>query len=143
MFKAIFIGSSGEPDAKLLEGRVSDALQLRLKQRSDLNEEEIRNVSELKARLLPEGYELDLPTTERLRLLCRLSQAELRPAASITSHRKLVGPLIVRAKRLLWPLLRAPFKDSFAALDEFNSQVVEFLGHVLAEGKGKIQGGNK
>jgi hypothetical protein len=53
---------------------------------------------------------------------------DLRPnSRPITSHRPLVGRLIVLGKRLFFPLVRAALQEELAQQREFNGAVIEFL----------------
>ncbi len=118
-----------------LESRVNTALEERLVRDSHYTEKEIKKVSTLSKKLFPEGKEVDFQTCEDLRALAKLSQFELKPARSITSHRKFIGPLIVFLKRLTWPLVKIHLKESYAGQQEFNCRVVEAVSRLKNEDK--------
>ena len=66
---------------------------------------------------------------ERLRKLCQLWDVKLRPA-EITSHRKIIGPFIVAAKKLAYPVLRAFFKDTLHQQRSFNAAAIALLAEL-------------
>lgn len=65
-------------------------------------------------------------TLEKLRRLCQLWDVEIR-TKEISSHRKFVGPVIVAAKRALYPVLRIFLKDFIRQQRSFNAQVISLL----------------
>lgn len=108
-------------DARSLDDRVRAALSERRRTIRDYPAEEIVSISQLDRRLFPDGFEISDDVSTRFRALAALSRCELRPPREIRSHRRFIGPLIVRAKRLLYPLVALQFKESFKALQELNS----------------------
>lgn len=69
---------------------------------------------------------------ERLRRLCQLWDVDLR-AAEITSHRKIIGPIVVAVKKLLHPILRAFFKETLKQQRDFNAAVIAYLADLSNE----------
>jgi hypothetical protein len=69
---------------------------------------------------------LDLTPTEltHARRLCQLCDVRLKDP-SVTSHRRIIGPIIVSVKRLLFPLLRALLQDTLKQQRDFNAALVE------------------
>ncbi len=67
-----------------------------------------------------------------LRRLCQAWDIELRPA-KITSHRPLIGPVIVGVKRLLFPLVQVFLKDLVRQQRDFNSSAIALMGTLLSE----------
>lgn len=112
---------AGGVDAAALEERVRQALERRQRDSVEYPTEEIDHITALDRRLFTGGFELDEELTTRFRALSALSRCELRPIHQIKSHRPLLGPLIVRLKRLVFPLVAVHFKESFKSLQEFNS----------------------
>ncbi len=112
-----------------LDARAREALAERLEKRTNVNFEEIEEVSTLSRRLFPVGLELDFRTLERFRALASFSQFQLLPHTQITSHRRFLGPIIVALKRLSWPILQVHLRKSFEGQQEFNARVVEALAH--------------
>ncbi|MCB0346764.1 MAG: hypothetical protein KDD66_16730 [Bdellovibrionales bacterium] len=118
-------------NADLLIEQARTALSARLERSVDYNQAEIEKVSRLSHRLVPKGISVDEHTSERLRALARLSQTELQPPISLKSHRKIIGPVIVAAKRAIWPLLGALLKNFVEAQREYNSLLLEeYLCHL-------------
>jgi hypothetical protein len=103
----------------LLESRINSHLSYTV--------DEINEIESLEKRLFPQDFCLDVETTKRFRALCALSKHELKSSMSITSHRKFIGPIIVAAKKLLWPLIRIHLKNNFDNLEEFSARTVETL----------------
>ena len=69
---------------------------------------------------------------EQLQKLCQLWDVRLRPQ-QVTSHRKLLGPLIVAAKRLAYPVLGAFLKESFHQQRSFNAAAIALLAELSEE----------
>jgi len=63
---------------------------------------------------------------EKLRRLCQLAEVDLIPAR-ISSHRPLIGPVIVGVKRVLFSVLKVLFKDTFRKQRDFNAAVISYL----------------
>jgi hypothetical protein len=116
-----------------LNQRINSALAERLSGNDAYNKEEITKVSNLKSKLMPEGFVLSTEQTENLRALCKLSKVELKPAREITSHRKIIGPVIVFLKKLTWPLMQIHLKDTFNELSDFCSWTVKTIAKQTIE----------
>ena len=101
-----------------LEKRAKDALNSRLKSAENYTLDEIAEISSLERKLFPQSS-IDKETTDLFRRLSALSNIKLTPSREITSHRKLIGPLIVAVKRISYPLIRVHLKRIFEALEEF------------------------
>ena len=114
-------------DQYRLEERVQQAFAERLDAEPDYNLQEIDKVCSVDRRLFPEGYDPEFQTFENVRVLCRLSQFELQEAKEISSHRKLLGPVIVLLKKLTWPFIKIHLKGSYDGQSEFNAMMVEVL----------------
>ena len=71
---------------------------------------------------------------EMLRKACQLWDLELRPA-EITSHRKFLGPLIVAAKKLLYPILKVLLRDVINQQRDFNAAAIALLAHLSDSSK--------
>ncbi|MBX7144439.1 MAG: hypothetical protein K1X79_08325 [Oligoflexia bacterium] len=85
------------------------------------------NFSPVQGELLVSERELNI-----MRRLCQAWQVELRPM-NITSHRKFIGPLIVGAKKLIYPLLQVLLKDVLKQQRDFNASAISMLGQLLQE----------
>ena len=103
---------------------VSAALANRLASAPNYSAEEINEVSSTAINLTKNIKDIDEKSFERLRSLAKLSQTELKPS-SISSHRKIIGPIIVTIKKLVWPFIHAQLKDSFNSNKEFNAMMLE------------------
>lgn len=63
---------------------------------------------------------------EKIRALCQFW--DVGPTVGpISSHRKYVGPLIVKSKRLLFSVLKVLLKPTFEKQRNFNAQLIETL----------------
>jgi hypothetical protein len=69
---------------------------------------------------------------ELLRGLCQIYSAGIR-SEKITSHRPVVGPLIVFVKRALFPVVSTLLGPSFRFQREFNAGVIRLLGDLCNE----------
>ena len=62
-------------------------------------------IAKMQLALCPEGLETSDARLEKLRRLCQLWDVDLR-IRGIASHRRFIGPVIVAAKKLIYPMLR-------------------------------------
>ncbi|RMG40372.1 MAG: hypothetical protein D6719_11060 [Candidatus Dadabacteria bacterium] len=114
----------GLHDSALADGVRSDVLsKIEAGEFTADEVEYVRKVSlrPLKGRLEVRGRDLEL-----LRRISKLSEVDLRPAV-ITSHRKILGPFIVAAKRLFYPILKVFLKDFIRQQKDFNAAVTTML----------------
>ena len=116
--------SGGIPEAESLAQVAAENLSARLARSPAYNLEEILEIEQLDKRLFPATFEISYESRETLRVLCSYSRCELRPASSIRSHRKFIGPVIVFLKKLSWPLMRFHLKETFESMQLFHSWVV-------------------
>lgn len=107
-----------------LNVELETSLSQRLHGNAQYSEEEIERVSTLSSRLFPANFEISTKDSEQMRALCMLSKAELHSASKISSHRPLLGRLIVPVKRFFWNILSAQLRDSFAGVQEFQMWAV-------------------
>lgn len=77
----------------------------------------------------PNGPALEEDLVERLRMLSRDWEVDIS-GFQITSHRKIIGPLIVAVKRIVLAMLKGLLKNSFDKQRNFNAQVVEMLAEL-------------
>ena len=127
------ISPSDIADKFSLSTRVEENLADRIRQASDYDQKEIKRVSSYNHRVLPEDFTLEFETGEKLRALAAFSQCELKPAREISSHRKIIGPIIVWLKRLTWPFVKVHLDQTFRAQQEFNSLMVECLADQISK----------
>ena len=76
---------------------------------------------------------------ELLRNLCQLYSAGIR-AEKFTSHRPVIGPLIVFVKRRLYPIVSALLGPSFRFQRDFNAGVIRLLGELCNEAESSREG---
>lgn len=115
------------------EEQANKQLNERLSTSEHYQAEEVLEIQKLSRKLFPLGYELDQQDTDAFRALCRLSQIDLRPVAAITSHRRIIGPVIVAMKKISRPFVLLIMRNILEGIQEFASWVVFLLAqhHVL------------
>ncbi len=76
---------------------------------------------------------------ERLELLRELCQIYSRGIQSekITSHRPVIGPVIVAAKKILFRIVSALLGPTFRFQRDFNARVIRLLGDLCNEERGR------
>lgn len=70
---------------------------------------------------------------QQLRRLCQLWDIDLKPTPNITSHRKIIGPLIVLMKRLAFPIVRFFMRETLRQQRDFNAAVLEAVARITIE----------
>ena len=120
----------GEADANL-EQRVASQVQGRIAA-GQFAARDVEYVAGLTRPVFSGRADLDDDSLEKLRTLCKMWDVDIRPA-TITSHRKLRGPLIVKCKQVFFPLLRVLLKDFIAQQREFNATAITLLAKVSAQ----------
>jgi hypothetical protein len=94
---------------------------------------DIAYIAKMSARVTADKLDVSYQTLEKLRRLCQLWDVDLRPGG-ISSHRKILGPAIVAAKRLFYPVLRVFMKDFIRQQRSFNAAVISVLAE-LSQGR--------
>lgn len=122
------VRTCGQSDSELARLLLSRALQRRTDK--GYTEKDVEYIRNYKQELIDKDLEIGEKDLERLRSLCKLWDVELK-YSEITSHRPLIGPLIVAAKRMLFPVLKVLLKDSFKQQREFNAQTISMLTEML------------
>lgn len=69
---------------------------------------------------------------EKLRRLCQLWDVEIKIGA-ISSHRPLIGPIIVAVKRIAFPILKILLKDFIKQQRDFNAAVISLAADLAQE----------
>jgi hypothetical protein len=69
---------------------------------------------------------------ERLRRLCQLWQVRLRPRV-ISSHRPIIGRLVVLTKRALFPVVAFFMRDALRQQREFNAATIRLMAQLISE----------
>ncbi len=101
-----------------LEQRAKHALQQRLKSTSNYTAAEIAQIEILERKLFPQ-QKINKETSDLFRRLCSLSNIHLAEPREISSHRPVIGPVIVAIKKATYPFIRAHLKGLIEALGEF------------------------
>jgi len=78
------------------------------------------------------GLSIGVVRLQKLRRLCQLWEVEVK-VGEITSHRKVIGPIIVGFKRLLVPMMRILLKDTLRQQRDFNAAVILLLADLTEE----------
>lgn len=85
---------------------------------------DVSNIYARKLEFIERSLELTPMQLTHARRLCQLCDVRLKEP-SVTSHRKIIGPIIVSVKRLLFPLLRVLLQDTLKQQRDFNAALVE------------------
>ena len=118
-----------------LERDITETLKKRIESNASYDVDEVESITGKAHSLFPDWYVLDADTAKYMRALGALSQAQLRPARMIRSHRKFIGPLVVFLKRATWPLVKFHLTDSFKGIEEFQSWAVTAIGQLVAKNR--------
>lgn len=103
---------------------VDEALRCRVDASEEYTWTETRDIARLERTLFPKEFEVENEPLERLRVLARLYRCEIQPPHAIKSHRKFIGPFIVAAKKLLWPVINLHMEPCLDQLQEFHSHLL-------------------
>lgn len=116
--------------AQRLEDQVSQKVAAGKFKRED--QHYVRDVNFMPVR---ENLHISQERLEKLRRLCQLWEVELAPPREISSHRPFVGPLIVAAKKMMFPILRVFLKDTLRKQRDFNAAAIALLADVANSGR--------
>lgn len=120
-----WIETPASDNSRALEEMLSRKSKLRLDKKEYLAEE-VLYIADKKLLGIATPLQISKERLEKLRALCQLWEIQLIPS-EITSHRRLVGPLIVGFKRILFPILRFILKDMIRQQKSFNATCVALL----------------
>jgi hypothetical protein len=124
----------GQP-APQLEQQVAEQVGARIAAKKySLNDCKV--IAQLNLNPVRHSLALSKERLERLRQLCQLFDVQLKPSAQISSHRPIIGPMIVAAKRALYPLLSVFLRDTLRQQRAFNAMTVTLLIEALNEAQG-------
>lgn len=123
----------GSPDPALAE-RMS-AMVAQLAVTGDMPADEQARVSRLSTVLTQGAFVVSPERLELLRGLCQIYSAGIR-AEKITSHRRVVGPIIVFCKKLIFRVVSALLGPTFSFQRDFNAGVIRLLGSLCNEDSG-------
>ena len=88
-----------------------------------LKQEEVEYVSRLPLRYINDQRRLKGEMLNLIRTLCRTYDTDLF-VGEISSHRKIIGPIIVKVKKLIFPVLRFFLKEYVRRQKEFNAATI-------------------
>lgn len=114
----------GEPDSFLSQA-MSEEIS-RLRSAGKFSQEDQAAIRELSFSVTRTGFSTSPERMELLRRLCQLYSADVRPLPP-TSHRRLIGPFIVLAKRLFQPIIYSIFGRVLRNQSEFNAATISLL----------------
>jgi len=97
--------------------------------------EDIEYIARVDRRLVDGTLTVSDARLEKLRRLCQLWEVDLK-AGEISSHRKIIGPLIVAFKKLLLPIVRVLFKDTLRQQRDFNAAAISLLAELCRKEAG-------
>jgi hypothetical protein len=115
------VGVTSEALASEITAAVSDKIA-----RGTYSAGEVVGIAGHRLRSLDPRARLSEARLEQVRTLCRLWEVDLR-ATAITSHRPLIGPCIVAAKKLLVPFIRLVLGNTLRQQREFNAATLALL----------------
>lgn len=117
---------------------LSESLSERLGQRiksGKFKHEDIAYVSRLSLFPISDASSISPSSLENLRRLSETFEIKFEPRI-VSSHRKIIGPLIVLSKKILFRVLGSVLKESFAKQTKFNAEVVSFVAQLAANQNG-------
>lgn len=95
----------------------------------------VKVVGKMEPGVLKSSLQASESELEALRRLCQIWDVDLKQPR-ITSHRPIIGPLIVGLKRILFPILRMFMRDTLRQQRDFNAQTIALLMQ-LCQGRQK------
>jgi hypothetical protein len=96
--------------------------------------QDVLNISNRQLDLIPKNLSLSPERLEKLRRLCQLWEVDIR-LGEITSHRKIIGPVIVAVKKVMFPIIRFMLKDLIREQRDFNSAAIRLFADLCNENK--------
>lgn len=101
----------------------------------ELTEDQIKYMKQVDLSITKGELDISDKALEKLRVLCQLWDVDIRPQR-IESHRKFVGPIIITAKKLVFPILKSFMKDFVRQQKDFNAGVISLVGEIATSKKG-------
>jgi hypothetical protein len=86
--------------------------------------EEVQRVSSVTRKLVSQGTDLPIDLLESIRAAATLANSDLRPNPDFSSHRPIIGWIIVAVKKLTWPLIRFHLHRHFDNQSELNRRLL-------------------
>lgn len=122
----------GEYDPSLAASLANRVATLRAEK--GFTESDQAEIQALSFAVTREGFSTTPERMEQIQRLCQLFSMNARPT-NPTSHRPVIGPIIVGVKKVLFPLVNALFGPTFRIQREFNSIVLALLTDLCNEEK--------
>jgi hypothetical protein len=126
-----WVSVGGSADAELARSLFEKIEALRAA--GKFSEADQAHMAKLSFSVTRDGFTATSERVELLRRLCQIYSADIRPQAP-TSHRKIIGPLIVFGKKMLQPVVNAVFGPALRNQREFNANVVSLLTDLCNDG---------
>lgn len=123
-------GDSQSELAAVLEEKVAA-----LRREGAFTESDQMFVQKMSYSVAKSGFATSPERMELLRRLCQIYSIDVRPAQP-TSHRRLIGPIIVAAKKVIFPIIKALLGPTFKHQKDFNAVVVMLLTDLCNEAGG-------
>ncbi|MCO6430201.1 MAG: hypothetical protein J5J00_05020 [Deltaproteobacteria bacterium] len=123
-----WITACGSSDEELSR-RCQEGMHLRFAE-NEYTAKDVEYIQNLQLRVSRASSNLSNKEVEHLRRLCQLWDVNLK-CPPLTSHRPIVGPIIVTVKRLFFPVVRLFMRESFKQQREFNANVITVLTEIL------------
>ena len=122
-----------------LKAEISRAISQKIDSRK-LSEDEIASVTNYPVPLINQPLS---PTDNQLKLLRDMARSWDSDIGiiDISSHRKFVGPFIVKLKRALFPFLRIALKGMLRRQREYNAATILLMADLCRENSGDRVGG--
>lgn len=121
---------AGQSDEVLKE--LIDSKAKKLYADGKITENNLRYLQQLDLSIVKSELNISDLMLERLRLNAQLFDVDLRPR-EISSHRKIIGPVIVAVKKMIFPVIKFFLKDFIRQQKDFNASVIATLGQLAAE----------
>lgn len=86
--------------------------------------EELENIKNKSTTLFPKDWILDKNTTDTFRALCTLSQSGLVNTHKVSSHRKIIGPIIVFFKKILLKIIDSQMKNTLNGISSCFTHII-------------------
>lgn len=115
--------------------QLQDTLRERFARRveaGELTPAEMQYVTDVDVSVNKRGLQVTDKQLEKLRLACQLFDVDLK-SRDITSHRKVIGPIIVGVKKFCFPMLRVFMKDFLHQQRCFNAAVIDVLAELSSK----------
>lgn len=132
-YREQYTGEHGAGGWLTICGETIPALEEQLKARAKQHlsvkgytDNDVQYVAALERPLYQGNLKLSKVELEKLRALCQLWEVRLMPQ-KISSHRPVIGKIIVAVKRLLFPIFQVFMKDTMRQQRDFNAAVVSLL----------------